>query len=179
MSAPIRYSHDHADMQLERIHAFLADSYWAKDIPFDLAATSIENSVVAGAFAEDEQIGLARLVTDKATFAYLADVYVEDDFRGRRIAFEMVKRLQELPELQSLRHWHLVTRDAQPLYAKLGWEAVPHPDRHMQRIFNLYGTPARMSALRPRSRDYRRSCAAGCTRAGYRLRRWCAHGGIA
>ncbi len=136
----IRYSHDHAHMQLDRIHAYLVHSYWAKDIPFDIAERSIVNSTVVGAFDGDKQIGFARLVTDTATFAYLADVYVEEEYSGRGIASEMVERLQALPELQMVRHWTLATRDAQPLYAKLGWKALPHPERQMQRVFNVYGT---------------------------------------
>ncbi|MEO1168604.1 MAG: GNAT family N-acetyltransferase [Pseudomonadota bacterium] len=137
----IRYSRDHAEMQQERIHAFLASSYWAEGIPRDLVEKSVANSVVIGAFDGSDQIGFARLITDEATYAYLADVYVEQSHRGRGVAQDMVARLQALPELQSLRHWHLVTRDAQPLYARLGWEPIPHAERHMQRIFNLYGTP--------------------------------------
>lgn len=139
MSEKIRYSHRHDEMQLDRIHAFLSQSYWAKNIPLETVQQSVANSIVIGAFAQEQQIGFARLVTDKATFAYLADVYVEDDFQKQGIAFEMVKQLQELPELAGLRRWLLVTLDAQPLYKKLGWKAVPHPERHMERTFSPYG----------------------------------------
>jgi GNAT superfamily N-acetyltransferase len=116
-------------------HAYLARSYWSPGIPLATVATAIANSLCVAVRHGGEQVGLARVVTDRATFAYLADVYVLEEHRGRGLAQAMVAWLQDHPELQGLRRWLLMTVDAHPLYAKLGWSPLAHPDRAMERLF--------------------------------------------
>ena len=128
-----RISFDPEDQQLDVIHGYLVRSYWAEGIPREVVARAVAHSLCVGAYADEAQVGFARVVTDRATFAYLADVFVLEGHRGRGLAQQMLEALEDHPELQGLRRWTLFTRDMQPLYAKLGWEAYPHPDRLMVR----------------------------------------------
>jgi GNAT superfamily N-acetyltransferase len=98
-----------------------------------VVARAVANSLCVGAYDDEVQVGFARVITDRATFAYLADVFVLEGHRGRGLAQQMLEALEDHPELQGLRRWALFTRDMQPLYARLGWEAYPHPDRLMVR----------------------------------------------
>jgi len=117
---------------VEAIHAYLSQSYWAKDIPLGVLRKAMANSLCVGAFAGTEQVGFARLVTDRATFAYLADVYVLEAHRGHGLSRRLVAALVEHPELQGLRRLMLVTRDAHGLYEKFGFTALAHPSRVME-----------------------------------------------
>ncbi|MDV3458522.1 GNAT family N-acetyltransferase [Sphingomonas sp. HF-S4] len=128
-----RISFDPEDQQLDVIHGYLTRSYWAEGIPRETVARAVANSLCVGAYDDEAQVGFARVVTDRATFAYLADVFVLEGHRGRGLAQQMLEALEDHPALQGLRRWVLFTRDMQPLYAKLGWEAYPHPDRLMVR----------------------------------------------
>jgi GNAT superfamily N-acetyltransferase len=133
-----RISFDPAELDLDLIHAFLSGSYWARGIPRHTVEQAIKGSLCVGAHAPDEagtdeQIGFARVITDHATFAYLADVFVLPAHRGKGVAKAMLEALQAHPELQSLRRWALFTRDMQPLYAQLGWTPYPTPERLMVR----------------------------------------------
>ncbi|KRC79588.1 GNAT family N-acetyltransferase [Sphingomonas sp. Root241] len=128
-----RISFDPEDQQLDVIHGYLTRSYWAEGIPRETVARAVAHSLCVGAYDDEMQVGFARVVTDRATFAYLADVFVLEGHRGRGLAQQMLEALEDHPELQGLRRWALFTRDMQPLYAKLGWEAYPHPDRLMVR----------------------------------------------
>jgi GNAT superfamily N-acetyltransferase len=133
-----RLSFDPAELDVELIHAFLSGSYWAQGIPRHIVERAVANSLCVGAYARDEdgadeQVGFARVVTDRATFAYLADVFVLPAHRGQGVARQMLEALHAHSELQGLRRWALFTRDMQPLYAKLGWEAYPAPERLMVR----------------------------------------------
>ncbi|MGK6354103.1 GNAT family N-acetyltransferase [Sphingomonas sp. DT-207] len=133
-----RLSFDPAELDVELIHAFLSGSYWAQGIPRHIVERSIAHSLCVGAYGKDEegadeQIGFARVITDRATFAYLADVFVLPAHRGRGVARQMIEALHAHPELQGLRRWALFTRDMQPLYARLGWEPYPAPQRLMVR----------------------------------------------
>ena len=116
-------------------HAYLARSYWSPGIPLATVERAIANSLCVAVQHHGEQVGLARVVTDRATFAYLADVYVLEEHRGHGLAQAMVSWLQDHPELQGLRRWLLMTVDAHPLYAKLGWSPLAHPERGMERLF--------------------------------------------
>jgi GNAT superfamily N-acetyltransferase len=134
----MRLSFDPADLDLDLIHAFLSGAYWSPGIPRDTVARAIRHSLCVAALApdeagRDEQIGFARVVSDRATFAYLADVFVLPAHRGRGVARAMLAALQAHPELQGLRRWALFTRDMQPLYAGLGWTPYPTPERLMVR----------------------------------------------
>lgn len=121
------------EIDVAAAHAYLARSYWAKNIPLATVAAAIENSFCIAIRHGGEQVGFARLISDFATFAYLADVYVLEEHRGKGLASAMLAHLQEHPRLQGLRRWLLFTVDAQPLYAKAGWLTYGHPDRVMVR----------------------------------------------
>lgn len=145
MTGAYRLSFDPADMQVDAIHAFLAQSYWAQNIARAVVERAIAGSLCVGIFAPaGEQVGFARAVTDRATFAYLADVYVLEAHRGHGLAARMVTALHDHPELQGLRRWMLATSDAHGLYAALGWTPVEDGTPFMQRHFpDVYRQAAR------------------------------------
>jgi hypothetical protein len=117
---------DISKLDVNVIHRYLSDeSYWAKGIPKHIVEKSIANSLCFGLFHNHHQIGFARLVTDKATFAYLADVFILDGHRGKGLSKWLMKTIQSHPELQSLRRWLLSTKDAHGLYEQSGWTKVP------------------------------------------------------
>lgn len=128
----IEISTDRARMDVALIHDYLAhQSYWAKNIPRDVVARSIAHSLCFGAFDGDAQVGFARMITDYATFGYLADVFVLPPYRGHGIAKRIMAAVMSHPDLQGLRRWHLVTRDAHGLYAQYGFAPLDAPERHM------------------------------------------------
>jgi GNAT superfamily N-acetyltransferase len=122
-------------MDLDAIHAFLSRSFWAEGISKAIVAKSIKNSLCFGLFHDRAQIGLARVVTDRATFAYLCDVYVLEDYRASGLGKWLMKTVMAHPDLQGLRRFQLVTRDAHGLYRRFGFKPPTSPDRHME-IFN-------------------------------------------
>jgi len=123
------------------IHQYLCEeSYWAKGIPKDVVERSIANSLCFGLFYKDEQVGFARLITDKATFAYLADVFVLKEHRGKGLSKWLMKTIQAHPELQNLRRWLLTTKDAHGLYEQLGWVKVP--EDYLYRFMMLHNPEA-------------------------------------
>ena len=120
------------DIDVDAVHDYLSHhSYWANGIPRDVVARAIEHSLCFGAFDGDAQIGFARVISDRATFAYLADVYVLPSHRGRGISKQIMHAVMSHPELHGLRRWHLVTRDAHALYAQFGFAPLEAPERHM------------------------------------------------
>jgi GNAT superfamily N-acetyltransferase len=130
----LRISADPAELDVALIHRFLSgESYWAKDIPRATVERALAHSVCVGGFLDDRQVAFARAVTDQATFAYLADVFVLPDHRGQGHGRQIVTALLDDPRLQGLRRWHLVTRDMQRLYAGFGFVPLTQPERHMQR----------------------------------------------
>jgi GNAT superfamily N-acetyltransferase len=131
--AQYEISLDPARVDVEAAHAYLSGSYWAQGIPIDLLRKAIANSLCVAAFHQGVQVGFARVVTDRATFAYLADVYVLEAHRGRGLSRRLVAALLDQPEMQGLRRLMLVTRDAQGLYEKFGFTALAHPERVMER----------------------------------------------
>jgi GNAT superfamily N-acetyltransferase len=126
-------SFDPARVDVEAAHAFLAGTYWARDIPLEVVRKAIANSLCVALLQAGRQVGFARVVTDRATFGYLADVYVLEEFRGRGLSKRMLEALFAHPELQGLRRTMLVTRDAHGLYAGFGFTALAHPERVMER----------------------------------------------
>ena len=116
-------------------HAFLTQSYWSPGIPLDKVERALANSLCVSALHGGAQVGMARVITDRATFAYLADVYVLDGHGGKGLGKAMVGYLQEHPELPGLRRWMLATRDAHGLYEGLGWQPLTDPGIFMQRHF--------------------------------------------
>jgi N-acetylglutamate synthase-like GNAT family acetyltransferase len=130
----LRISADFDELDLALIHGFLSgESYWAAGIPFDTLDRALRNSICVSGHLDGQQVAFARAVTDQATFAYLADVFVLPLYRGRGYGRTIVEALMADQRLQGLRRWHLVTRDMQPLYARLGFEPLAQPDRHMQK----------------------------------------------
>ena len=116
------------------IHAFLSRSYWAEGIPRETVDRSIEGSLGFGLFEGVLQIGFARVVTDRATFAYLADVYVLESRRGRGLGRWLVSCVMAHPHLQGLRRWNLATRDAHDVYRPAGFEPLRRPERYMEKV---------------------------------------------
>ena len=123
---------DPALLDLEVIHGFLAQSYWAKAIPKSLVEKSIKGSLCWGVYLQGRQVGFARIITDKATFAYLCDVFISAEHRGRGLSKALVSAIAAHPELQGLRRWMLVTVDAHGLYEQFGFKTVSQPERHME-----------------------------------------------
>lgn len=127
-------SDDPARLQVDAVHAYLTRSYWAPGIPLETVARALANSLCLGAYdPAGRQVGLVRLITDRATFCYVCDVYVLEEHRRHGLARAMLELAQRHPQLQGLRRWHLVTRDAQRHYEPYGFKPVAHPDRHMER----------------------------------------------
>jgi GNAT superfamily N-acetyltransferase len=124
---PYRISDRPDDLDLDRIHGFLTASYWARGIPRATVERSIRHSLPFGLFRERRQIGFARVVSDRATFAYLADVFVAEEARGRGLGTWLVATALAHPDLQGLRRWLLATRDAHALYRKLGFAPLADP----------------------------------------------------
>jgi GNAT superfamily N-acetyltransferase len=123
---------DPARVDRDAVHAYLARSYWAEGIPRDVVDRSIESSIPFSLFDGDRQVGFARVVTDRATFAYMADVYVLEDYRGIGLGVWLVETIMAHPDLQGLRRWVLVTRDAHGLYEKFGFRVPEKPERYME-----------------------------------------------
>ena len=117
-------STDRSKLDLEVIHRFLASSYWAAGIQRATVVRSIENSLCFGVYDHAKQIGFARVISDFATYAYIADVFILEPYRGRGLGKELMASIIAHPDLQGLRRWSLGTRDAQGLYAQFGFEPV-------------------------------------------------------
>jgi GNAT superfamily N-acetyltransferase len=121
-----------ARMDVDAIHAYLRRSYWAEGIPRAIVERAIAGSLNFGLFDGAAQIGFARVVTDRATYAYLCDVYVLEAYQGRGLGTWLIQTVFAHPDLQGLRRLMLATRDAHGLYRKVGFTALAHPDRHME-----------------------------------------------
>ncbi len=127
-------SDDTSLLNINFIHNFLSvESYWAQNIPLNIVEKSVKNSLCFGIYNAEEQIGFARLITDKATFAYLADVFIIAAYRGNGLSKWLIQTIHDHPELQTLRRWMLGTRDAHELYKKFDWTPLPEPERFMQK----------------------------------------------
>ena len=126
-------------LDIEAIHAFLTSSYWATGIPRAVVERSIEHSLCFGVYHGQRQVGFARVITDFATFAYIGDVFIVEEYRGRGLSKWLVEAIAEHPDLQGLRRWLLLTRDAHGLYEKIGFTPARTPERVMERYFaNIY-----------------------------------------
>ena len=126
-------STDPARLQLAAIHDYLVRSYWSPGVPKDLVARAIANSLCFGIYHGEAQVGFARVVTDRASFAYLADVYVLEEHRGQGLSKRLVAEILAHSELQGLRRFLLATADAHGLYAHYGFQPLAKPDRMMER----------------------------------------------
>ncbi|HEX6368116.1 MAG TPA: GNAT family N-acetyltransferase [Longimicrobium sp.] len=132
------------EMDVDAVHAYLsAESYWARGIPREVVARAVHHSLCVGIFDGAAQVAFARAVTDRATYAYLADVYVLEPYRGRGLGRWMMEAMTAHPDLQGLRRWALMTRDAHGLYAQFGFTPLRQPDRAMERTHpGIYAPPA-------------------------------------
>lgn len=127
-------STDKTLLQRDEIQRFLAEeSYWAPERTIEQTQRAIENSMCFGVYTGDRQIGFARVVTDQATFAYIGDVYVLEEFRGRGLSKWLMETIISHPDLQGLRRWLLATKDAHGLYAQYGFTGLKVPERWMER----------------------------------------------
>ncbi|HEX7645931.1 MAG TPA: GNAT family N-acetyltransferase [Noviherbaspirillum sp.] len=130
----VTVSCDKTLLDMNAIHRFLGEeSTWAIGIPFEVVKRSIDNSICFGAYEDGEQVGFARVVTDRATYAYLADVFTVTSHRGRGISRRLVEAVLAHPDLQHLRRFNLATTTAAGLYAKYGWTPLSKPEIHMER----------------------------------------------
>ena len=128
----IEISTDPQRLDVALIHEFLARTYWSPGIPEDIVRRGIDHSVCFGVYEHGKQIGFARAVTDRATFAYLCDVFVLPACRGRGISKFLMESILAHPELQHLRRWMLATADAHGLYQQFGFKPLGRPDRIME-----------------------------------------------
>jgi GNAT superfamily N-acetyltransferase len=123
---------DRSRLDLDVIHGFLTTSYWARGVPREIVARSLEHSLCFGAFDEDRQVGFARVISDRATFAYICDVFTLESHRGHGVGKSLMAAIMSHPELQGLRRRTLFTRDAHGLYRQFGFGAAGHPERLME-----------------------------------------------
>jgi GNAT superfamily N-acetyltransferase len=132
MSPEYTISTDRSRLDVDRIHRFLStEAYWSPGVAREVVERSIENSVCFGVYQGDEQVGFARVVTDRATFGWIADVYVEAGHRGHGLGKRLVAEILEHPELQGLRRWMLGTADAHELYRRFGFDELHDVGRFM------------------------------------------------
>ena len=129
----LRISADPAELDLDVVHDFVSQSYWAAGIPRSTLERALAHSICYSGFVGDRQVAFARAVTDQATFAFIADVFVVEAERGRGYGREIVQALLADPRLHGLRRLHLVTRDMHALYAQLGFVPLTEPALHMQK----------------------------------------------
>lgn len=120
------------DLDINAIHEFLTRSYWSPGVPIDIVERAIANSLCFGLFHGKVQVGFARVITDKATFGYLSDVYVLNSHRGKGLSKWLLEVIRDHEHLQGLRRFMLATRDAHGLYAQFGFKALADPSRMME-----------------------------------------------
>jgi GNAT superfamily N-acetyltransferase len=133
-SASYRVSSDRTQLDVSLIHDYLSrESYWARQVPRAIVERAIANSICFGLYEAQRQIGFARVVTDSATFGYLADVFIIASHRGRGLGRALMAAVMAHPDLQGLRRFMLATRDAHGLYRQFGFTAPKHPQVLMER----------------------------------------------
>jgi GNAT superfamily N-acetyltransferase len=126
-------STDRARLSLDVVHGFLTNCYWAKGIPRQIVARSIEHALCFGIYRDGgEQVGFARVISDFATIAYVGDVFILEKHRGRGLGKWLMQCITQHPALQGLRRWILTTRDAHGLYSQVGFTPVKSPERFME-----------------------------------------------
>ena len=126
-------STDQARLDLDVIHGFLSQSYWSPGIPRNIVERSIQKSLCFGVFKDSGQIGFARVITDRTTFAYVADVFILEAYRGIGLSKFLMDCIIKHPDLQTLRRWMLATRDAHGLYVQFGFQPLKEAERFMER----------------------------------------------
>ena len=126
-------STDKSKLDISVIHGFLSTSYWSEDIPLDIVQKGISNSLCFGVYNENKQVGFARVISDYTSFAYLADVFIIEEERGKGLSKWLMECILKHQQLQGLRNFCLLTRDAHSLYAKYGFENLAKPENFMAR----------------------------------------------
>ncbi|GAK97503.1 histone acetyltransferase HPA2 [Nonlabens tegetincola] len=127
-------STDKSKLDLISIHEFLSkETDWAHGIPIDTVKKSIENSLCFGVYDQGQQIGFARVISDFSTIAYLGDVYVLNEYRGKGLSKWLMEEIMNHPNLQGLRRWILLTNTAEWLYKKFGFTEIPNPEFYMEK----------------------------------------------
>jgi|SRR5436190_2051765 len=132
-AADFEISTDPGRLDVDMVHRFLSSSYWANGRSREVVERTIHHSLCFGAYQENRQIGFGRVISDRAVFGYLADVFVLPDYRGRGVGKAIVQAAVEHPELQGLRVFLLRTRDSHGLYRSLGFAPIPAPEELMGR----------------------------------------------
>ena len=128
-------STDRSRLNIEFIHSFLSTrAYWAIGRSLEVVERAIENSLSFGVFDGSKQIGFARVVTDYATFGWLADVFIIDEYRGRGLGIWLIEVITSHPNLQGFRRWILATNDAHELYRRFGFNELANPQRYMEKM---------------------------------------------
>ena len=123
---------DKNKIDVNYVHWFLSHTYWAEGIPLETVRKSIDGALCFSVVYSNHQVGFARVISDQATFAYLADVFIDENFRGRGLSKWLMEVIMSHPDLQGLRRFILATRDAHKLYSQFGFTALTHTDRWMQ-----------------------------------------------
>ena len=116
------------------VHEFLTRSYWASGISFEKVKRSLDNSFCFGVYQERQQVGFARVITDFSRIAYLADVFIVEEFRGQGLSTWLVKTILDHPDLRGIVKWFLITKDAHDLYSRFGFEAPKAPEMYMEMV---------------------------------------------
>jgi len=129
---PYSISTEPARLDVDTIWGWLRESYWSPGVPRETVVRAIQHSIPFGIYEGQRQVGFARIVSDRATFAYLADVFVDPAARGRGLGVWLMEVITAHPELQGLRRWMLGTRDAHGLYAKFGFRPLARPEVFME-----------------------------------------------
>jgi len=127
-------SDDKSKLDVELIHKFLTNSYWAQGRTIEEVKTSIEHSICFGVFKDNTQIGFARVITDRLVFAYLMDVFILEEHRGKGFSKFLIKTILEDNRFRYVKKWLLATKDAHSLYTQFGFENIKNPDRLMEKI---------------------------------------------
>lgn len=132
-TSAIVISTDKKQLNLDYIHNFLSQSYWAEGIPRHAVEKSIKNSFCFGIYVAGNQVGFARVITDFTTFAYIADVFIDESLRGKGLGKKLINEIVNHEELIGLKRWHLLTDDAHKLYSKYGFAVPENPAAHMEK----------------------------------------------
>lgn len=127
-------STDRQRVDVSTVHAYLTQSYWSPGIPLSVVERAIANSLCFGVYLGASQVGFARVITDHATFAYLADVFIVEPHRGKGLSKRLMEFIKGHEELQGLRRFMLATKDAHSLYAQFGFEALANPSWMMEAL---------------------------------------------
>jgi len=131
---------DKSKLDTNVIHDFLSNhSYWSRNIPLEKVKTAFDNSLNFGLFHNSRQVGYARVISDFSQIAYLADVFIVEEYRGRGLSKWLMQTIMSHPNLQGLRKWVLLTKDAHELYKKFGWQPISYPDKWMEKVNPDFG----------------------------------------